>query len=554
MIMSEMIKNRYMIVSRLGEGGMADVYLAIDTLLNREVAIKVLRGELSTDAVSLLRFKREANAASTLNHPNIVEIYDVGEEGGKHFIVMEVVRGKTLKQLISQRGAMEKEEALAIMKQLIAAISEAHRKNIIHRDIKPQNVLVKDDGTVKITDFGIALAQDAMQLTQTDAVMGSVHYLAPECARGEAASNQSDVYSLGIVLYELLRGEVPFNGEAPVQIAIKHMREEIPSIREFNPTLPQSLENIILKATAKNKNLRYQSAKDMSDDLSTCLSAARAKEAKIVLIDDDMDSSTIVINQVSSAEPIVESKSTLATISAALGISALVILLAFAIFTMFNQGPIDDRYTNVPDLSGLNYAEAKAVLEEKGLSLSNNVLYTLTEDIPSGKIVSFTPVFGTQVEKGSVVTITVSEGIYYVVGDYTGKTLEEAKAMLSGTRITIRSETEPSLTVTPGTIIRQELLLAGDKLDPRRTYEIKLVVASYVEWIVPPSIIGMSIDDASRMVEALGLKVTLSKLSTEGLSEEQLAQLEYNVVTSVSPGVGSLYIQYEDSSVILYYY
>jgi eukaryotic-like serine/threonine-protein kinase len=352
----------------------------------------------------------------------------------------------------------------------------------------------------------------------------------------------------------LLRGEVPFNGEAPVQIAIKHMREEIPSIREFNPTLPQSLENIILKATAKNKNLRYQSAKDMSDDLSTCLSAARAKEAKIVLIDDDMDSSTIVINQVSSAEPVVESKSTLATISAALGISALVILIAFAIFAMFDLGPVDDRYTNVPDLSGLNYAEAKAVLEEKGLSLSNNVLYTLTEDIPSGKIVSFTPMFGTQVEKGSVVTITVSEGIYYVVGDYTGKTLEEAKAMLAGTRITIRSETEPSLTVMPGTIIRQELLLSGDKLDPRRTYEIKLVVASYVEWIVPPSIIGMSIDDASRMVEALGLKVTLSKLSTEGLSEEQLAQLEYNVVTSVSPGVGSLYIQYEDSSVILYYY
>lgn len=552
--MSEMIKNRYMIVSRLGEGGMADVYLAIDTLLNREVAIKVLRGELSTDAVSLLRFKREANAASTLNHPNIVEIYDVGEEDGKHFIVMEVVRGKTLKQLISQRGAMEKEEALAIMKQLIAAISEAHRKNIIHRDIKPQNVLVKDDGTVKITDFGIALAQDAMQLTQTDAVMGSVHYLAPECARGEAASNQSDVYSLGIVLYELLRGEVPFNGEAPVQIAIKHMREDIPSIREFNPTLPQSLENIILKATAKNKSLRYQSAKDMADDLSTCLSAARSKEARIVLIDDDIDSSTIVINQVSAAEPVLENKSTLATIAVALGISALLILIAFVIFSMFGQGPIDDRYTNVPDLSGLSYAEAKTVLEEKGLTLSNNVLYTLTEDIPAGKIVSFSPVFGTQVEKGSVVTITVSEGIYFVVDNYTGKTLDEVRTLLAGTRITIRSENEPSTTLTPGTIIRQELLLAGDKLDPRRTYEIKLIVASYVEWIVPPSIIGMGIGEASRMIEDLGLKVTLSKLSTEGLSEEQLAQLEYGVVTSVSPGVGSLYIQYEDSSVILYYY
>jgi eukaryotic-like serine/threonine-protein kinase len=552
--MSEMIKNRYMIISRLGEGGMADVYLAVDTLLNREVAIKVLRGELSTDTVSLLRFKREANAASALNHPNIVEIYDVGEEDGKHFIVMEVVRGKTLKQLITQRGAMDKEEALAIMKQLIAAISEAHRKNIIHRDIKPQNVLVKDDGTVKITDFGIALAQDAMQLTQTDAVMGSVHYLAPECARGEAASNQSDVYSLGIVLYELLRGEVPFNGDAPVQIAIKHMREEIPSIREFNPTLPQSLENIILKSTAKNKNLRYLSAKDMADDLQTCLTNARAKEAKIVLIDDDVDSSTIVINQVSSAEPVIETKSTLATLMAALGISALVILFAFAIYTMFVQGPIDNRYTNVPDLIGLSYAEAKSALEEKGLSLSSNVLYSLTEDVAAGKIIAFSPVFGTQVEKGSLVTITISEGIYFVVEDYTGKTLEQVRALLSGTRITIRSENEPTVTVTPGTIIRQELLLAGDKLDPRRTYEIKLVVASYVEWVVPPSIIGMRVEEASRMIENLGLKVTLSRLSTEGLSEEELEALEYNVVTSVSPGVGSLYIQYENSSIILYYY
>ncbi|MDP2813043.1 MAG: Stk1 family PASTA domain-containing Ser/Thr kinase [Erysipelotrichaceae bacterium] len=552
--MSEMIKNRYMIVSRLGEGGMADVYLAVDTLLNREVAIKVLRGELSTDHVSLLRFKREANAASTLNHPNIVEIYDVGEEAGKHFIVMEVVRGKTLKQLISQRGAMEKEEALAIMKQLIVAVSEAHRKNIIHRDIKPQNVLIKDDGTVKIADFGIALAQDAMQLTQTDAVMGSVHYLAPECARGEAASNQSDVYSLGIVLYELLRGDVPFTGEAPVQIAIKHMREDIPSIREFNPTLPQSLENIIIKATAKNKLLRYQSAKDMSDDLLTCLSVARAKEAKVIFVDDDAEGSTTVINQVATSEPVVESKSTFATVSAALTISALVILIGFAIFTMFNPGTIESRYTNVPDLSGLNYSEAKLALEEKGLTLSSNVLYTLTEDIQAGKIISFTPTFGTQVEKGSLVTITVSEGIYYVVADFTTKTLEEARAMLSGTRITIRSENEPSLTVTPGTIIRQELLLAGDKLDPRRSYEIKLVVASYVEWVVPQSIIGMGIGEASRMIEELGLKVMTVKLSTAELSEEELAKIVYNVVESVSPGVGSLYIQYEDSTVILYYY
>lgn len=552
--MSEMIKGRYMILSRLGEGGMADVYLAMDTLLNREVAIKVLRGELATDAVSLLRFKREANAVSMLNHRNIVEIFDVGEEEGKHFIVMELVRGKTLKQLISQRGAMDKEEAMVIMKQLIAAVAEAHRNNIIHRDIKPQNVLVKDDGTVKITDFGIALAQDAMQLTQTDAVMGSVHYLAPECARGEAASNQSDVYSLGIVLYELLRGEVPFTGDAPVQIAIKHMREEVPSIREFNPTLPQSLENIIIKATAKNKNLRYASVKEMGDDLVTCLSDGRKKEPRIVLADDDIDSSTIVIDQVSSAQPVAEVKSPVATILAALGISGVIIALAFAVFSMFSPGPIDDRYTNIPDLTGLNYEQAKLALEEEGLSLSSNVLYSLTEDIPAGKIISFSPTMGTRVEKGSVVTITVSEGIYFVVENYTGKTLDEVKALLAGTRITIRSENEPSTTVTPGTIIRQELLLAGDRLDPRRSYEIKLVVASYVEWIIPPSIIGMRIDEASRMIENMGLKVTLSRLSTEGLTQEELEKIVYNVVTEVSPGVGSLYIQFEDSSIILYYY
>lgn len=552
--MSEMIKGRYMILSRLGEGGMADVYLAMDTLLNREVAIKVLRGELATDAVSLLRFKREANAVSMLNHRNIVEIFDVGEEEGKHFIVMELVRGKTLKQLISQRGAMDKEEAMVIMKQLIAAVAEAHRNNIIHRDIKPQNVLVKDDGTVKITDFGIALAQDAMQLTQTDAVMGSVHYLAPECARGEAASNQSDVYSLGIVLYELLRGEVPFTGDAPVQIAIKHMREEVPSIREFNPTLPQSLENIIIRATAKNKNLRYASVNDMGDDLMTCLSDARKKEPRIVLADDDNDSSTIVIDQVSAAQPVAEVKSPVATILAALGISGVIIALAFAVFSMFSPGPIDDRYANVPDLTGLNYEQAKLALEEKGLSLSSNVLYSLTEDIPAGQIISFSPAMGTRVEKGSVVTITVSEGIYFVVENYTGKTLDEVKALLAGTRITIRSENEPSATVTPGTIIRQELLLAGDRLDPRRSYEIKLVVASYVEWIIPTSIIGMRIDEASRMIENMGLKVTLSRLSTEGLTQEELEKIVYNVVTEVSPGVGSLYIQFEDSSIILYYY
>ena len=201
--MAELLGNRYLLVQPLGEGGMANVFLAVDSLLNREVAVKILRGDLSGDAIALLRFQREANAASALSHPNIVEIYDVGEDQGKHFIVMEYVRGRTLKQLIQQRGAMDKNEAVSVMRQLISAVQVAHKNNIIHRDIKPQNVLIKDDGTAKITDFGIATAQDAVQLTQTDTVMGSVHYLAPELARGESASFQSDIYSMGSVFYEV---------------------------------------------------------------------------------------------------------------------------------------------------------------------------------------------------------------------------------------------------------------------------------------------------------------------------------------------------------------
>ena len=209
--MNKIIAERYMLVTALGEGGMADVYLAVDTILNREVAIKILRGELGKDPVALLRFQREANAVSKLNHPNVVDVYDVGEYEGRHYIVMEYVRGRTLKQLISQRGALQADEAVNIMIQLTSAVQHAHENNIIHRDIKPQNVLVKDDGTVKITDFGIALAHDAVQLTQTNAVLGSAHYLAPETTRGETPTNQVDIYALGIVFYELLTGSVPFN-------------------------------------------------------------------------------------------------------------------------------------------------------------------------------------------------------------------------------------------------------------------------------------------------------------------------------------------------------
>jgi len=263
----ELINNRYEIVALIGEGGMANVYLANDIVEQRQVAIKILRGEMANDVVALVRFQREANAAATLAHPNIIQIYDVGNDNNRHYIVMEYVRGRTLKQWITQRGALPLEEAIYIMRQITIAMQVAHEKGIIHRDIKPQNVLITDDGSIKITDFGIAMAQDALQLTVSESVMGSVHYLAPELAKGEAATYRSDIYSLGIVFYELLSGDVPFRADAPVQVALKHLREEMPLIRNLNPAIPQFVENIIIKATAKNKANRYGSCGELLYDL-----------------------------------------------------------------------------------------------------------------------------------------------------------------------------------------------------------------------------------------------------------------------------------------------
>lgn len=276
------VANRYDILSLIGQGGMADVYKANDTILNRVVAIKILREKLSNDAMTLVRFQREASAASRLSHPNVVDIYDVGESEDMHYIVMEYIRGRTLKQMIAQRGSLSVSESIHIMMQLTSAISHAHSHHIIHRDIKPQNVLVKDDGTVKITDFGIAIANDAVQLTLNNAVMGSAHYLAPETAQGKDASEQVDIYSLGIVFYELLTGSVPFSGKTPTEIAVKHLRQPIPYVRDFNQQIPQSVENIILKATAKNPEQRYKSADLMLEDLQHCMDWNKKNEERLI--------------------------------------------------------------------------------------------------------------------------------------------------------------------------------------------------------------------------------------------------------------------------------
>lgn len=562
--MNETIANRYILTKHIGQGGMADVFVAVDIILNREVAIKILRGDLSNDPVNLLRFQREASASTALTHPNIVDIYDVGEDKGKHFIVMEYIRGRTLKQLINQRGALDKVEAIAIMKQLIGATAEAHRKGIIHRDIKSQNVIIKPDGTVKMLDFGIALAQGALQLTQSDSVMGSVHYLAPELARGESATNQSDIYSLGIVFFELLTGELPFQADAPVQVALKHMRNEIPSVREFNPSLPQSIENIIIKATVKNKMYRYQSCLEMLNDLNQCLMPDHAADKKLVFTSKADDNRTMAFNQLEEEpnkkvtkkkKPIKQKKSILPKL-----IAGLIILLTLGVGYMLITltGVLDPIIRNyeVPNIVGLTITEANDICAENNLNLdTSNITYQLTDNTPKGQIIAVNPEVGTDVEKGSRVQVTVSSGIGVKVKDYTGWNQKEAKADLGQYKnMRIYTVSEENADVPAGQVIRQEILQAGQQFNPESATEIRLVYSSYPTIVIPFDLKNMPIDQAQSMMEELGADVRLGTLDTSSLTDEEKASLSYGVVIDTSPVLGSAYTQEEGSYIILYYY
>lgn len=560
-----MIQGRYKVVKHIGQGGMADVFVAIDTILNREVAVKVLRGELSNDPVSVLRFKREANASTLLSHPNIVDIYDVGEYKGHHYIVMEYVKGKNLKQLISQRGALIKEEAVDIMKQLCGATIEAHNRGIIHRDIKPQNVLVMNDGTIKMVDFGIALAQDALQLTQSDSIMGSVHYLAPELAKGEQATAQSDIYALGIVFYELLIGDVPFKAEQAVQVALMHMRNEIPSVREINPTLPQSIENIIIRATAKNKGFRYQSAEEMLNDLKTCLRPERLNEKKNVFSFPLEGDKTITIDQVKkpevkAEEKIIVSKPNKKGVNPMWFVGILFSLLAVAgiYFLLSVSGIINPKVTTiqVPDIRGMDVTSAKNSLDQLELTLDTaNITYQLTDDTPKGKIIAVTPEVNSEVEKGSNVSITVSSGIAAYIKDYTGTRLSEAKKDIEQyPNVKIEVVEEENSDVAPGIIIRQELLAPNMQFNPDVATDIRLVYSKYTTIEIPWEIVGMSIEDATALLQSKGVDVMLSVLDTSTMSEEERGNLQYGVVIQTTPAAGTSYTQEDGSNVVIYYY
>jgi serine/threonine-protein kinase len=452
------INERYEIVKSIGEGGMANVYLAKDSILDRNVAVKVLRGDLSADDKFIRRFEREAQSVSNLSHKNIVEVYDVGVEDGEHYIVMEYIEGKTLKQLLKKRESLTLTEVIDIMTQLTDGIAHAHESYIIHRDIKPQNIMIEDNGLIKITDFGIAMALNATQLTQTNSVMGSVHYLPPEQASGKGSTIKSDIYSLGILMYELLTGNVPFKGDNAVEIALKHMKDKIPSIRKQNPAIPQSVENILLKAAAKNPRNRYDSAREMYEDFLHCLDEERANDKKISFEypENDYDSDDQVEQTKKSTRKVVEKpvvedtdelvteiideneeteyeeeyfeeprrRNTLITILASF---FLLLLIALGIFLIITTQEVKDVV--VPNVIGLPLDEAIYKLEEAGFTYTTE--QKSSDTVGEGLVIKTSPKYGSTRKEGDTITIIESiGGTYHYLENYTGKNYTEIKAKL----------------------------------------------------------------------------------------------------------------------------
>lgn len=530
--MNKIIAERYELLDVIGRGGMADVYLANDTILNRTIAIKILRTSLAKDPVYIARFQREASAAAALSHKNIVEIYDVGEDNDQYYIVMEYVPGRTLKELIAKRGALHVMEAIDIMKQVLSGTARAHQMGIIHRDLKPQNILVTDSGTAKIADFGIASIQSLTQFTQTDVIMGSLHYLAPELARGEKATVQSDIYALGIVFYELLRGQVPFNGESPVNIALKHMQEELPSLREFNPSIPQSVENIVIKATAKNLNDRYKNASEMLEDLQTCLS--RGDEEKLVFNHDGESDSTIVVNprqifdnnEEEPKEEVVEERSTRKPKKASApkkkldpkiiaGIVAGVVVVLGLIFYFVFLSPGKTDASVMPDLVGMTQKEAKTLLEDYGVTINEDMVYKeLSDTYKKGLITKTDPKKGSSIKKGDVVTITVSKGKYIVLDNYVGMSYEDAKDVLENQYgFTVDEKYEVS-DEEAGTVIEQSLD-EGYKQDPTDKSRSITLTVSKGSYVILENYVGMKYEEAESKLKALGFNVTKREQSSD---------------------------------------
>ncbi|MEQ3507131.1 Stk1 family PASTA domain-containing Ser/Thr kinase [Enterococcus cecorum] len=548
---------RYLILGNIGSGGMANVFLARDLILDREVAIKVLRYDFLNDQSAIRRFQREMLASTELVHPNIVTVYDAGQEGETQFLVMEYVKGMDLKRYIQTQYPIPYDRIVDIMQQILSAVALAHQHRIIHRDLKPQNILIDESGTVKITDFGIAVALSETSITQTNSMLGSVHYLSPEQARGSMATNQSDIYAIGIILYEMLTGKVPFDGESAVTIALKHFQEEIPSVRLYDRHVPQSLENVVLKATAKDPIDRYQSAEEMSADLATALDPSRlnepawhpanhVEETKVLPnLTEQMPTVAPVEEIVTKPEKEAEEKPVPSKKKAKdqkpkskkkllfLGIAAvLVIGIATIAFSVLGGGKNE---ISVPDVSNLSESAARSKLQEAGLKAAGQTEEITSDKIPEGKVVKTNPEAKAIVQKRREVVLYISTGGRKIkMKDYTDMEYNEAVealVKLDFKESKIKKKEEYSDTVEKGKIISQTPE-ANSEVTPDKT-SVKFVVSKGAKPINISDYVGMTINEA------------LLDLANNGINESQVKQTqqesdkEAGTILSQTPSAGS---------------
>ena len=539
---------RYRIVKQIGRGGMADVYLAKDLILDgEEVAVKVLRTNYQTDPIAVARFQREARAMADLDHPHIVRITDIGEEDGQQYLAMEYVAGLDLKRYIKEHYPLSNEEAVRIMGQILLAMRLAHARGIVHRDLKPQNILLTPDGTAKVTDFGIAVAFAETSLTQTNSMLGSVHYLSPEQARGSKATFQSDIYAMGIIFYEMLTGHIPYDGDSAVTIALQHFQKPLPSVIAENPSVPQALENVVIKATAKKLSDRYQSVSEMYMDLSTSLSYNRRNEPKLVF-DDASKADTKTLPKVP--------QSTLTSIPKApaqeerpqskkltpeqaptqkptkkrkfkaryMILLASLLLVAASLIWILSRTPATIA---VPDVAGQTVAEAKEALKKSKFEAGEEKSEA-SDTVAEGRVIRTDPEAGSGRKEGTKVNLIVSSGKQsFQLSNYVGRKYTDVVAELKEKKVPenlIKMEEEESSESKPGTILRQSPA-AGTTYDLSKASTITLTVAKKVTSVSMPSYIGSSLEfTKNNLTQIVGVKeanIEVVEVSTapEGTAE-----------------------------------
>lgn len=549
-----MLGDRYRIIDTLGEGGMANVYLAEDIILQRKVAVKILRLDLQKEPQTLARFQREALATSELSHPNIVMVLDVGTDHGLPYMVMEYVDGPDLKEYIRTNSPLNLGNIIKIMDQILSAMSLAHKHNVIHRDLKPQNILMDKHGNIKIADFGIAVALNQNSVTQTNSAIGSVHYMSPEQTRGGLVTKQSDIYSLGIIIYELITGNVPFNGDSAVSIALKHAQEPIPSIRKQDPNIPQPLENVVLKATAKDPRDRYNSAKEMKDDLDTSLEPGRANEPVFKPTHGNNDDETIILPnfkpsrvvEKTDAENRTQDKTNdyhknRSSFTQALrkykwwwlfvGFAAILII-GLMFFVLNNNKNSDIR---IPDVTNLSEKKARNKLESVGLKVGK-IKHRNSDSIDRGKVIETAPVAGSEIKRGRYIDLYISDGAGMVqVPDVTGDEYGIAVQKLEKLGFEVIRENQFSSSVPPDHVISQSVA-ADVEVKPEQT-TITLVISkgknprSKHHMIKLPDLKDYSLKQAQEFAHKHGLTLQVSSAYS--------SKVKKGMIISMSPAAGT---------------